>query len=69
MKKKSKHHLSSLEHKIHMYSAHDTTIANFLNTLGVFDLQCPPYRSTVLLELTRDHDNKYFVKVFIFFNF
>ena len=64
MKKKTKHRLSP-DRKIHMFSAHDTTVANLLNTLGVFDLQCPPYRSLILIELTRDQNKKYFVQVFI----
>ncbi|KAB0799287.1 hypothetical protein PPYR_07167 [Photinus pyralis] len=37
--------------KMHMFSAHDTTIADILNTLGIFDRHSPPYASTILFEL------------------
>lgn len=34
-----------------VYSAHDTTIANVLNTLGAFDLHSPPYVACIMFEL------------------
>lgn len=34
-----------------VYSAHDTTVANILNTLGMFELHNPPYRACIMLEL------------------
>lgn len=36
-----------------VYSAHDTTIANVLNTLRLFDLHNPPFASCVMLELRK----------------
>jgi len=41
----------SLDKNLWVYSAHDTTIANLLNTLGVFDIHRPPFTSCVLIEL------------------
>lgn len=38
-------------HKFLMLSAHDTTIADVLNTLGAFQYHCPPYTSTIIFEL------------------
>jgi lysosomal acid phosphatase len=34
-----------------IYSAHDTTVANFLNTLRIFEQHNPPFTATVLMEL------------------
>lgn len=39
------------DRQLHVYSAHDETIANFLNTLSLFEPHCPPYASTVIIEL------------------
>jgi hypothetical protein len=51
------------DYKMIMYSAHDTTVANFLMALGVFDLHNPPYRSLVLIELWKNGLGKHQVKV------
>jgi hypothetical protein len=51
------------DYKMTMYSAHDTTVANFLMALGVFDQQIPPYRSLVLVELWKNDQAEYQVKV------
>jgi len=51
------------DYKMAMYSAHDTTVANFLMALGVFDIQNPPYGSLVLTELWKNDLGKYQVKV------
>ena len=37
--------------KVFMYSAHDTTVAPVLHTLGVFNMIAPPYASMVVVEL------------------
>ncbi|KAL0277101.1 UNVERIFIED_CONTAM: hypothetical protein PYX00_004499 [Menopon gallinae] len=50
------------DRKAWIYSAHDTTVANVLNTLGLFDTQCPPYLSLVLIELRKKND-EYFVAI------
>lgn len=36
-----------------VYSAHDTTVANVLNTLRLFDVHNPPFAACILLELRR----------------
>jgi lysosomal acid phosphatase len=49
-----------------VYSAHDTTVANMLNTLGVFKTMGyhnPPYASTVMFEL-REYSDGHRVQVF-----
>ncbi|XP_021935195.1 prostatic acid phosphatase isoform X2 [Zootermopsis nevadensis] len=51
------------DYKMTMYSAHDTTVANFLMALGIFDEQSPPYRSLVLVELWKNDQAEYQVKV------
>jgi len=51
------------DYKMVMYSAHDSTVANFLMTLGVFDLHNPSYRSLVLIELWKNDLGKHEVKV------
>ncbi|CAG2056431.1 unnamed protein product, partial [Timema podura] len=60
MKKKSENRLVP-NRKMFVYSGHDTTVANLLNTLGVFDPQCPPYDALVLIELRKNSAGKYFV--------
>lgn len=37
--------------KLAIYSGHDITIGNILNSLGIFDYNCPPYTATILMEL------------------
>lgn len=64
MKSKTK---GKLDESYYVYSAHDTTVANMLNTLGVFkDLgyHNPPYVSSVLFELRKFEGNDYRVQVF-----
>lgn len=40
--------------KLFMYSAHDTTVATFLNSLGVYEMIPPPYASLVLIDLFKN---------------
>ncbi|KAH8241254.1 hypothetical protein KR032_005448 [Drosophila birchii] len=47
-----------------IYSAHDTTIANVLNTLKVFELHSPPYVACIMVELRIDDYNTPLVSVF-----
>ncbi|XP_073992422.1 prostatic acid phosphatase-like isoform X1 [Rhodnius prolixus] len=53
-----------LERNISVYSAHDTTVSNLLNTLGVFNKLPPPFAATVLVELRRNlKNNEHYVTV------
>lgn len=52
------------DRKMWVYSAHDTTIANVLMTLGAFDSHCPPYASTIIMELSLNK-GVYYVSVSI----
>lgn len=61
-KLKRKHSLSP-DRKLFVYSGHDTTIANFLMTLGVFEAQIPPYTALVMVELYKNDANDYSVRV------
>ncbi|KAJ8951126.1 hypothetical protein NQ318_021570 [Aromia moschata] len=36
-----------------VFSAHDVTISNVLNAMGLFEYHSPPYASTILFELKR----------------
>jgi lysosomal acid phosphatase len=51
------------DYKMTVYSAHDTTVANMLMTLGVFDQHNPPFRSLVRIELWKNDMGKHLVKV------
>ena len=43
------------ERKMNMYSAHDSTLSNFLNSLGMFDPPIrPPYASCIMIELLKN---------------
>ncbi|KAK2727676.1 prostatic acid phosphatase-like [Artemia franciscana] len=46
-----------------MYSAHDVTIAMFLQSLDIFNGIQPPYASLVMLELHKDELERHFVKI------
>ncbi|BES92139.1 acid phosphatase [Nesidiocoris tenuis] len=48
---------------ISMYSAHDTTISAFLNTIDAFDSVPPPFASMVIIELRQLPKNDPFVTV------
>ncbi|XP_066144308.1 prostatic acid phosphatase-like [Euwallacea fornicatus] len=50
--------------KFIMFSAHDNTIANLLNSMGAFDYHCPPYTSTIIFELHKRTENSSYVNVF-----
>ncbi|XP_055849783.1 prostatic acid phosphatase [Episyrphus balteatus] len=47
-----------------IYSAHDTTVANVLNTLKLFEYHSPPYAACVMLELRIDDQKKPYVSIF-----
>jgi lysosomal acid phosphatase len=46
-----------------VYSAHDTTVANVLNTLGLFEYHNPPYRACIMIEL-RQIQKKPYISIF-----
>uniref|UniRef100_T1JEQ8 acid phosphatase n=1 Tax=Strigamia maritima TaxID=126957 RepID=T1JEQ8_STRMM len=50
------------QHKIYIFSAHDTTITCLLSALEVFDPQIPPYCSMVVVELV-EKQRSYFVNL------
>lgn len=60
MQKKA--HGNLVDKKMAMFSAHDTTVAVLLRTMGVFNDLSPPYAATVLIEL-HQMDDEYIVKV------
>ncbi|CAG9830934.1 unnamed protein product [Diabrotica balteata] len=49
--------------KFVVFSAHDTNIANVLNSMGAFDPHCPPYTSTILFELWRNARGEDYVNI------
>lgn len=50
--------------RLYVFSGHDTTIANVLNTLGAFDVQNPPYASTIIFEQRYSGANSTFVNIY-----
>lgn len=49
--------------KFRMFSGHDVTISNLLNSIGAFEYHSPPYTSTIMFELV-SIDNLPFVNVY-----
>ncbi|XP_065372417.1 prostatic acid phosphatase isoform X3 [Calliphora vicina] len=47
-----------------VYSAHDTTVANVLNTLKLYDVHSPPYIACIMLELRLDDKLQPYVSIF-----
>lgn len=59
--------LSKKDHgyrKMWLYSGHDTTIANILQSLDIFEFHNPPYSSTILFELRSGNPQGYFVNIY-----
>ena len=50
------------DRKMFMYAAHDLTISNVLNSLGIYDGLAPPFSSMVIIELY-NVDSLYRVKI------
>ncbi|XP_044260895.1 prostatic acid phosphatase-like [Tribolium madens] len=48
--------------KFLVFSGHDVTIANVLNTMGAFEYHCPPYASTIMFELRRN--SSFYLNIF-----
>lgn len=57
------HHKLKPNRSLWMYSAHDTTVANLLNTLKLFSIHTPVYASTILLEM-RMYNNQPLISVY-----
>lgn len=58
--------LKPSQRKAYLYGGHDSTIANILSTLKVWDPQIPEYGITILLELSKDRiTNEYGLEVFL----
>jgi len=56
--------MEPMDRKMFMYSGHDTTVSNVLNTLGVFQPpQAPPYASMVMMELFEKEKGSLLVKL------
>ncbi|XP_047472576.1 prostatic acid phosphatase-like isoform X1 [Penaeus chinensis] len=53
------------QQKMFMYSAHDTTLAQLLLGLGVFNNVAPPYATTFIIELHKHNENEHYVKMFL----
>lgn len=52
------------DRKVWIYSGHDTTIANMLMTLNLFDPpHCPPYTAVLFIELRLDANQRHVVTV------
>ncbi|KAI4454705.1 acid phosphatase-related [Holotrichia oblita] len=58
--------LQKKEHyrKMWLYSGHDTTIANVLQSLNLFEYHNPPYSSTILFELRSKSPEGLFVNIY-----
>lgn len=64
MIKKSQNLLLPSERKMFLYSAHDINVANTLAVLDIFKPHFPHYNSAVMIELHREPDERYIVKVY-----
>ncbi|XP_054734328.1 prostatic acid phosphatase [Anastrepha obliqua] len=52
------------DRSVWIYSAHDTTVANVLNALNLYNMKSPGYTACLLFELRLDEHNKPFVSIF-----
>ncbi|XP_050429978.1 prostatic acid phosphatase-like isoform X2 [Adelges cooleyi] len=52
-------------HQLYSYAGHDSTLANLLITLGVWDEQIPTYNMLALLELHETVKGHFYFKVFL----
>lgn len=49
--------------RINLFSGHETNVASFLLTLGVYTPHVPQYSSGVIVELLNNQTDVYYVKV------
>lgn len=54
---------SSEAHHFLMMSAHDTTVAVALHTMGVYDFKPPEFTATVIWELYKDSKGSHYLKI------
>ncbi|KAJ6635615.1 Testicular acid phosphatase like [Pseudolycoriella hygida] len=47
-----------------LYSAHDDTISNILNSLGLFELHFPPTACSLHFELYKPNENQHYMQIF-----
>ncbi|XP_055296463.1 prostatic acid phosphatase-like [Sitodiplosis mosellana] len=52
------------DRSVWVYSAHDDTVANLLNSFGLFEIHIPPYASSILLELYKNDENEHYIQMF-----
>lgn len=50
-------------HQLYAYAGHDSTLANVLSALGVWDQQIPTYNMLALLELHESNEGLFYFKV------
>ncbi|KHJ97819.1 hypothetical protein OESDEN_02198 [Oesophagostomum dentatum] len=60
---KKKNGLLGEKPKLYAYSAHDTTLAAMLSTLGIYPAEFPRYASAVLLELHKK-EGKFVIEIY-----
>ncbi len=54
-------------HKLHYYSAHDTTLNGILMSLDLIDENThvwPPFAANITVELWKDESNNYFIRFY-----
>ena len=54
-------------HKLHYYSAHDTTLNGILMSLGLIDEKThvwPPFAADITVELWKEESNHYFIRFY-----
>lgn len=56
-------------HQLYAYAGHDSTVANLLIALGVWDQQIPTYDMLALIELHETAGEQFYFKVSIFTDF
>ncbi|CAD6992511.1 unnamed protein product [Ceratitis capitata] len=52
------------DRSVWIYSAHDTTVANILNALKLYDMKSPGYTACLLFELRVDENNQAYISIF-----
>lgn len=58
-----------LKQKLWIYSAHDSNVASFLNSLNIYNYLLPPYASSVIIELRKSQNANSTHVVTVSYNF